>query len=160
MILPEVTTPEVLARHLGWPKDVCAGSRRPLARVSFRATLWSLPKQTFSKSWSRNDAAHPLQARRNWHYRGTIGPTERRERLGGSCKTGDRDTAARQVAEIEARYWKGCFDGPGSILTFAQAAAHFEAAGKPATIPRADQEIFSGNARQGHYQRRRADDGG
>jgi integrase len=67
-----------------------------------------------------------------WHYRGTIGPTQRRERLGGSCKTGDRDTAARQVAEIEARYWKGCFDGPGSILTFAQAAAHFEAAGKPA----------------------------
>src|ERR1043166_7752476 len=45
-----------------------------------------------------------------WHYRGTIGPVERRERLGGSCKTGDRDTAARQVAEIEARYWRGHFD--------------------------------------------------
>jgi len=69
-----------------------------------------------------------------WHYRGTIGPTEKRERLGGSCKTRDRDTAARQVAEVEARYWKGCFDGPGSILTFAQAAAYFEAAGKPATF--------------------------
>jgi integrase len=66
-----------------------------------------------------------------WHYRGTIGPTEKRVRFGGSCKTGDRDQAARQVAEIEARYWKSCFDGPGSILTFAEAAANFEAAGKP-----------------------------
>jgi integrase len=66
-----------------------------------------------------------------WHYRGTIGPTEKRERLGGSCKTGDKDTASRQIAEIEARYWRGHFDGPGSILTFAQAAAQFEAAGKP-----------------------------
>jgi hypothetical protein len=69
-----------------------------------------------------------------WHYRGTIGPTEKRERIGGSCKTGDKDTAARQVAEIEARYWRGHFDGAGSILTFAQAAAFFEAAGKPATF--------------------------
>lgn len=69
-----------------------------------------------------------------WHYRGTIGPAERRERIRGSCQTGDRDTAARQVAEIEARYWKGHFDGAGSILTFAQAAAFFEAAGKPTTF--------------------------
>ncbi|GAC1572648.1 MAG: hypothetical protein NVS3B5_01630 [Sphingomicrobium sp.] len=69
-----------------------------------------------------------------WHYRGTIGPTEKRERLGGSCKTGDRDTAARPVAEIAARYWRGHFDGPGSILTFAQAAAFFEIAGKPITF--------------------------
>lgn len=66
-----------------------------------------------------------------WHYRGTIGPAERRERVRGSCQTGDRDTAARQVAEIEARYWKGHFDGKGSILTFGQAVAYFEAAGKP-----------------------------
>jgi integrase len=69
-----------------------------------------------------------------WHYRGTIGPAERRERIGGSCKTGDKDIAARQIAEIEARFWKGHFDGPGSILTFAQAAALFEAAGKPTTF--------------------------
>lgn len=69
-----------------------------------------------------------------WHYRGTVGPVEKRSRLGGSCKTGDRDTAARQVAEIEARYWKGCFDGPGSILTFAQAVAYYEAARKPVTF--------------------------
>src|SRR5258708_2521727 len=77
-----------------------------------------------------------------WHYRGTIGPTEKRERVGGSCKTGDKDTAARQVAEIEARYWKGHFNGPGSILTFAQAAAHFEAAGKSATFLAPIKEYF------------------
>lgn len=65
-----------------------------------------------------------------WHYRGTIGPAERRSRLRGSCKTADKDIAARQVAEIEAKYWKGHFDGPGSILTFRRAAQIYKAAGK------------------------------
>lgn len=65
-----------------------------------------------------------------WNYRGTIGPTERRARLSGSCKTGDKDIAARQIAEIETKYWKGHFDGPGSILTFRQAAQLYRAAGK------------------------------
>lgn len=65
-----------------------------------------------------------------WHYRGTIGPAERRSRLRGSCKTTDKDIAARQVAEIEAKYWKGHFDGPGSILTFRRAAQLYRAAKK------------------------------
>jgi integrase len=65
-----------------------------------------------------------------WHYRGTIGPTGRRQRLRGSCKTGEKDIAARQVAEIEKRYWDGHFDGPGAILTFDKAAALYLAAGK------------------------------
>lgn len=65
-----------------------------------------------------------------WHYRGTIGPVERRSRLRGSCKTADKDIAARQVAEIETKYWKGYFDGPGAILTFAHAAQLYRAAGK------------------------------
>lgn len=64
------------------------------------------------------------------HYRGTIGPAGRRKFFSGSCKTSDQDIAARQVAEIEARYWKGHFDGPESILTFAQAAVMYRAAGK------------------------------
>jgi integrase len=65
-----------------------------------------------------------------WHYRGTIGPVERRSRLRGSCKTADKDIASRQVAEIETKYWKGYFDGPGAILTFAHAAQLYRAAGK------------------------------
>jgi integrase len=65
-----------------------------------------------------------------WNYRGTIGPTERRSRLAGSCRTSDKDIAARQVAEIEAKYWKGHFDGPGAILTFRRAAQIYRAAGK------------------------------
>lgn len=65
-----------------------------------------------------------------WHYRGTIGPVERRSRLRGSCKTADKDIAARQVAEIEAKYWKGHFDGPGAILTFSRAVQLYQAAGK------------------------------
>ena len=64
------------------------------------------------------------------HYRGTIGPVGRRKFLQGSFKTTDKDIAARQAAEIEARYWKGHFDGPESILTFADAAALYRAAGK------------------------------
>lgn len=65
-----------------------------------------------------------------WHYRGTVGPAERRSRLRGSCKTSDKDIAARQIAEIEANYWKGHFDGPGAILTFNRAAQLYRAAGK------------------------------
>jgi hypothetical protein len=65
-----------------------------------------------------------------WHYRGTIGPTGNRRRLGGSCKTSNKDIAARQIAEIEKRYWDGHFDGPEAVLTFARAAAIYRAAGK------------------------------
>lgn len=63
-------------------------------------------------------------------YRGTIGPPGNRERLRGSTGTENKANAARHIAEIEARYWKGNFDGPGSILTFDQAAQSFLAAGK------------------------------
>jgi integrase len=65
-----------------------------------------------------------------WNYRGTIGPTERRSRIRGSCKTADKNIAARQIAEIEANYWKGHFDGAGAILTFRRAAQIYRAAGK------------------------------
>jgi len=78
----------------------------------------------------------------SWHYRGTIGPASCRQRLSGSCRTSDKDLAARQIAEIEARFWKGHFDGPESILTFAQAAANFEAAGKPTAFLAPIKEYF------------------
>lgn len=69
-----------------------------------------------------------------WHYRGTIGPPERRTRLRGSTKLQDtqanKSTAQRHIAEIEAQYWKGCQDGAGAILTFAEAARLYRAAGK------------------------------
>lgn len=67
---------------------------------------------------------------RVYHYRGTIGPAGKRRRMRGSCKTSNQDIAARQVAEIEANYWKGHFDGPGAILTFAHAVTLYRAAGK------------------------------
>lgn len=65
-----------------------------------------------------------------WHYRGTVGPAGRRRRMRGSCKTADKDIAARLVAEIEKKYWDGHFDGAGAILTFAAAVARYKAAGK------------------------------
>lgn len=61
-----------------------------------------------------------------WHYRGTVAG----RRLRGSCATTNKDIAARQVAEIETRQWKCRFDGPQAVLTFAQAALMYRAAGK------------------------------
>jgi integrase len=66
-----------------------------------------------------------------YHCEGTIGPTGNRRRIRSSLHTSDEDTAARQAAEIEAGFWKGHFDGPQSILTFARAAKLYRAAGKP-----------------------------
>src|ERR1700737_751365 len=65
-----------------------------------------------------------------YNYRGTIGPADRRKFFRGSCKTADKDIAARQGSKIEADYWKCTFDGPGTILTFADAAKLYRAAGK------------------------------
>ena len=67
---------------------------------------------------------------RVWYYSGTIGPDGRRQRLRGCLRTENKDIAARQVAEIEKRYWDGHFDGPEAVLTFAQAARMFRAAGR------------------------------
>jgi integrase len=66
-----------------------------------------------------------------WYYSGTVGPRGRRKRFRDqSCYTKEKDIAARQVAEVEAAYWKGHFDGPAAILTFAQAAQGYRNAGK------------------------------
>jgi integrase len=65
-----------------------------------------------------------------WNFQGTVGPDGKRERLRGSCRTTDKAVAARQVAEIEQRYWKGHFDGPEAILTFGEAARMYRAVGK------------------------------
>jgi integrase len=63
----------------------------------------------------------------NWHYRGTIS----RRRLRGSTRTSNKETAARIVSEIETKAWKHRLDGPAAVLTFAQAAIAYRAAGKP-----------------------------
>jgi len=66
-----------------------------------------------------------------YHYRGTVGPRGKRKHMRGSCYTSEKDIATRQIAELEANYWKGNFDGPGAVLTFRQAAAIYRGAGKP-----------------------------
>jgi integrase len=65
-----------------------------------------------------------------WHCRGTVGPDGRRSLIRKSLRTKNKDVAARQVAEIEKKYWDGHFDGPAAILTFAQAAQNYRNAGK------------------------------
>src|SRR5256885_12013793 len=63
-----------------------------------------------------------------WHYRGTVA----KRRLRGSTGAANKETAARIAAEIEDRYWKRRLDGPAAVLTFAQAAIKYRAAGKQA----------------------------
>ncbi len=65
-----------------------------------------------------------------WHYRGTVGPPGARRKLRGSCRTTKRADAERFIAEKDAREWKRGFDGPAAVLTFAQAAILYRAAGK------------------------------
>lgn len=65
-----------------------------------------------------------------WHCRGTVGPAGRRKLIRRSLRTTNKDIAARQVAEIEKKYWDGHFDGPAAVLTFAQAARNYRNAGK------------------------------
>jgi integrase len=61
-----------------------------------------------------------------WHYRGTVAG----RRLRGSTGTTDKDIAARIAAERETTGWKCHLDGPAAVLTFAQAAIMYRAAGK------------------------------
>lgn len=64
---------------------------------------------------------------RVWHYRGTVAG----RRLRGSTRTQDKAIAQRIASEKEARIWKGHLDGPGAVLTFAQAAIYYRTANKP-----------------------------
>lgn len=62
-----------------------------------------------------------------WHYKGTVAG----RRLRRSARTKDKAVAQRLAAEAEDRLWKGHFDGPGAVLTFAQAAMQYRLAEKP-----------------------------
>lgn len=62
-----------------------------------------------------------------WHYRGTVAG----RRIRGSTETEDKARAQRIAAEREKREWTRHLDGPGSTLTFADAAIFYREAGKP-----------------------------
>ncbi|WP_022721941.1 tyrosine-type recombinase/integrase [Rhodopseudomonas sp. B29] len=62
-----------------------------------------------------------------WHYRGTVA----KRRLRGSTGAEEKDIAERFVARLTEQAWKSDFDGPQSVLTFAQAAITYRTAGKP-----------------------------
>lgn len=63
-----------------------------------------------------------------WHYRGTVAGRRLRGSTGVSRE--NKATAQHVVADLEARAWQGRLN-PGSVLTFAQAALLYRAAGKP-----------------------------
>jgi integrase len=77
-----------------------------------------------------------------WYCRGTVGPAGRRKRFRVSLHTKSKDIAARQAAEIEAKYWNGHFDGPSAILTFAEAAQRYRNAGKSVTFLKPVEDYF------------------
>jgi integrase len=64
-----------------------------------------------------------------WHYRGTVAGRRLRGSTGVSRQ--NKETAQHVIADLETRAWQGRLNGPGSILTFAQAALVYRAAGKP-----------------------------
>jgi integrase len=61
-----------------------------------------------------------------YHYRGTVAG----RRLRGSTGTSKKATAERFISDLEDKQWKGHFDGPGAVLTFAQAAIIYRNAQK------------------------------
>lgn len=61
-----------------------------------------------------------------WHYRGTVAG----RRIRGSTKTSSKEVAQRLVSDKESTEWKGRLDGPGAVLTFADAAILYQKAGK------------------------------
>lgn len=61
-----------------------------------------------------------------WHYRGTVAG----RRLRGTTGTAKKEVAQRFIADLETRRWKGHFDGPEAVLTFAQAAILYRDAEK------------------------------
>jgi integrase len=115
-------------------------------RAQPRAPYWRMPGfgqdyDPFARGRENHFGGYQMSLnlfRRNgvWHYRGTIGPPERRARVRGTLRTKDKATAERQAAQYEDLYWKGHFDGPGSILTFRDAAKKYRAAGKSALFLR------------------------
>jgi integrase len=62
-----------------------------------------------------------------WHYSGTVN----QRRIRGSTRTTDKDRAQRIADEKGAREWQSRFEGPSSVLTFANATSLYLAAGKP-----------------------------
>jgi integrase len=64
-----------------------------------------------------------------WHYRGSA--AGRRLRGSTGVSRANKETAEQVLVQIEERVWRGRLYGPGSVLTFAQAAILYRAAGKP-----------------------------
>ena len=64
-----------------------------------------------------------------WHYRGTV--AGRRLRGSTGIARENKATAQEWVSREEVRAWQSDFHGPGSVLTFAQAALLYRAAHKP-----------------------------
>ena len=61
-----------------------------------------------------------------WHYRGTVA----KRRLRGSTGTESKERAAQIIARLEDQSHKHSLFGPEAVLTFAQAALRYRAAGK------------------------------
>lgn len=61
-----------------------------------------------------------------WHFRGTVAG----RRVRGTTRTSDKERAQRIASERETKEWRRHLDGPGSTLSFADAALAYREAGK------------------------------
>ena len=127
--LPATTTPEALAERLGWSPRRVRQFAKSLGACRVQGNRMALTKEDVDAILEKSSTMSLKIYKRGgvWHYRGTVAG----RRLRGSCKTTNKAIAQRQAAKIEARYWAGHFDGPGAVLTYAQASLKYRAAGKP-----------------------------
>lgn len=86
--------------------------------------------------------------------RGTTGTRFPGRQLHGTTGAANKEAAARIESNIEAREWKRNLDGPEAVLTFAQAAMLYRAAGKPTRFLEKIEEPLEGHAGKGYDARR------
>lgn len=88
-----------------------------------------------------------------YHYRGTVAG----RRLRGSTGTAKKATAERYISELEDKQWKGRFDGPGAVLTFANAAIMYRNAQRSPrfleTVENYWRETLVSDIKSGHVQK-------
>lgn len=84
-----------------------------------------------------------------WYYRGTVAG----RRLRGTTGTAKKEVAQRFIRDLETRQWKGHFDGPEAILTFAQAAILYRDAEKATRFLDKVRRLLERQACQKHHRR-------
>jgi integrase len=124
MALPETTTPEHLARHLGWSPKRVRRLAKELGACRILGNRMALLPDDVQRILEHTQ---PCPSKSIGVREALTGTTEGR--------LPDIDAAGllatRVASEIENQHWKRRLDGPQEVLTFAKAAAIYIAGKKP-----------------------------